>query len=76
MTEPDNLVLRQLRDLRSDMDRRFDETWQEIELVKRRLDSQSQAIIGESVMGRYTVAEVEEQLGAISTRLDALEASR
>ena len=69
MSEPDNLVLRHLRDLRSDMEGaelRF-------RAVERRLNGMQQAIIGESAMGRYTVAEVEEQLTAIRDRLDALE---
>lgn len=57
-----------------DMDRKFGETDDRFRSVEKRLDSQSQAITGESVMGRYTVAEVEEQLAAIRERLDGLEA--
>jgi hypothetical protein len=37
------------------------------------MDNLRQAINGESVLGRYAAAEVEERLGAIERRLDALE---
>lgn len=73
MSEPENLVLRQLRELRADMDRRFEATDAEIRALQKRLDSQIQAITGESVLGRYAAVEVEEQLSAIRDRLHALE---
>ena len=76
MSEPDNLVLRRLRELRTDMDRRFEAADARFRDIERRLDSQSQAITGESVLGRYTVAEVEAELVAIRDRLDAIEAGR
>ncbi len=76
VSEPDNLVLRRLRELRADMDQRFEATGAEIKDMKRRLDSLSQAITGESVIGRYMVAEVEEQLVDLGQRLTALEAPR
>ena len=56
------------------MDQRFEATDLEIQEIKRRLGSMHQAITGESVLGRYTVAEVEDELIAIRGRLDALEA--
>ncbi len=71
--EPDNLVLRHLRELRVDIDKRFETAEIRFQNIERRLASMHQAITGESVMGRYTVAEVEEQLIAIRDRLDALE---
>lgn len=58
------------------MDRRFEATESRFRNIERRLDSQSQAITGESVMGRYTVAEVEAELIAIRNRLDRLEEIR
>lgn len=73
MTEPDNLVLRHLRELRTDMDQKFEATELRFRAIERRLDGMHQAIMGESAMGRYTVADVEEQLDAIRGRLDAIE---
>lgn len=58
------------------MDQRFEATELRFRNIERRLDSQSQAITGESVMGRYTVAEVEAELIAIRERLDAIESRR
>jgi hypothetical protein len=67
-------VLRHLRELRADIDQRFEAAELRFRAIERRLDGMHQAIIGESAMGRYTVAEVEEQLAAIRDRLNALEA--
>jgi chaperonin cofactor prefoldin len=80
MADPDNLVLKLLREIRSDMnarfdtvDRRFDEIDQRLESHDKRFESLRQAINGESVLGRYAVSEVDERLDAIEKRLDAIE---
>ena len=69
MAEPDNLVLVLLRELRAELERQD----QARQLLERRVESLRQALQGESVLGRYAAAEVEDQLAAIRTRLDALE---
>ncbi|WP_029003397.1 hypothetical protein [Azorhizobium doebereinerae] len=78
--EPDNMIPTLLRELRAHMDARFGKLDGEIGLVKgevaensKRLESLRQAMIGESVLGRYTVAEVEQRLEKIESRLAALE---
>jgi hypothetical protein len=73
MAEPENQTLRLLRELRdqnkslrsdvleqnsslrSEMREGFDN-------ISERLKNLQQAMIGESILGRYTVAEVEERL--------------
>lgn len=84
MAEPENHTLHLLREIRaaiagmeSRADGRFDSLEAKIdrhhdELTKR-MDSLRQAINGESVLGRYAAAEVEERLAAIEHRLAALE---
>ena len=69
MAEPDNLTLILLRELRAELERQ-DEARQALE---KRFDNLRQAVLGESVLGRYAAAEVEEQLAAVRTRLDVLE---
>lgn len=67
--ETQNLVLSLLREIRAKLDghdKRFD-------AVDKKLDSLRQAINGESVLGRYAAAEVEERLDAIEKRLTTLE---
>lgn len=80
MTDPENHTLRLLREIRSsiealglkvdqnqvDQARKFDQ-------VIDRLESLRQAAFGESVLGRYAAAEVEERLAAIERRLAMLE---
>ncbi|MFS8035576.1 hypothetical protein ACI7BZ_01205 [Xanthobacter sp. AM11] len=67
--EPQSPVLSLLREIGAKLDghdKRFD-------TVDKKLDSLRQAINGESVLGRYAAAEVEERLDAIEKRLATLE---
>jgi hypothetical protein len=80
MAEPDNLVLSLLRELRNRMEARFDrvdaklvEHDQKFVAIEKKIESVKQAAFGESVLGRYAAAEVEERLAAIERRLEALE---
>lgn len=72
MAEPDNLTLALLRELRGELDRQDKAR----DALERRFDNLRQAVLGESVLGRYAAAEVEERLGQIETRLAALEKRR
>ncbi|ALK08183.1 hypothetical protein [Blastochloris viridis] len=80
MAEPDNLVLSLLRDLRSRMEARFDKVDAKLaehdlkfETIEKKIEGVKQAAFGESVLGRYAAAEVEERLAEIERRLQALE---
>ena len=84
MNPPENHTLQLLRELRSAMsaldhklddkvdslDRKIDRNHEEL---KERIENLRQAAFGESVLGRYAAAEVEERLSAIESRLSALE---
>jgi hypothetical protein len=66
MADPENQTLRLLREMRkeaNEFDARFDRFEQKTDAnftsLHERLQSLQQAMIGESVLGRYTVAEVE-----------------
>ncbi len=76
MAEPDNLVPVLLRELRADMDQRFAQADTRFDRLEKRLENVRQAAIGESVLGRYAAAEVEERLERIDKRLAALEKRR
>ena len=87
MAEPENQTLRLLRELpdqnkslqsemldqnnslRSEMREGFDN-------ISDRLKNLQQAMIGESILGRYTVAEVEERLNDLEQRISKLEKQR
>lgn len=72
MAEPTDLVLIQLRELRAELARQ-DTLHQG--LTKRQTDM-SRALTGETLLARYAVAEVEERLQAIESRLALLESRR
>jgi hypothetical protein len=83
MPEPNNLVLVLLREMRTEMnarfdgvDGRFDAAEARFERMEKRLEAVRQAAFGESLMARYTVAEVEDRLQDIEKRLAALETPR
>jgi uncharacterized protein YoxC len=83
MAEPENHTIRLLQDIRHQGDQmrkdieglaqRVDSGFSD---VKKRMDSLQQAVNGESVLGRYAVAEVEERLSKIEQRLSSLEERR
>lgn len=62
-----------LREMRAEMADRFEATQQRFDGIGKKLESLRQAMIGESVLGRYAVAGVEERLEKIESRLAALE---
>jgi polyhydroxyalkanoate synthesis regulator phasin len=70
MAEPENLTLALLRELRSELERQ-DKAHKALE---RRFDNLRQAVLGESVLGRYAAAEVEQRLERLEQRLAALDA--
>jgi polyhydroxyalkanoate synthesis regulator phasin len=76
MSEPDNLVLQLLREIRAEQKlhtKKFDGVEQAIRDANKRIDNLRNAMTGESVLGRYAVAEVEERLEALEKRLDRIE---
>ena len=87
MAEPDNMILVLLREIRAEMNSRFDAMTGDMnnrfnnvdnrfERLEKKLESVKQAAFGESVLGRYAVAEVENRFDTIEQRLEKLERSR
>jgi len=73
MTEPENQTIRLLREMRVALKRLEGKVDQNHNDLTSRMDNLRQAINGESVLGRYAAAEVEERLDAIEARLKNLE---
>ncbi|EJW10903.1 hypothetical protein A33M_3972 [Rhodovulum sp. PH10] len=80
MADPENHTLYVLRDIRAmiealdrKIDRNQEQTNQRFDDVTERIEKLRKLAFGESVLGRYAAAEVEERLGAIEQRLSALE---
>ncbi len=80
MAEPENHTLRLLREIRAaigaldgkmvSLDNKVDRNQEELQ---KRIDSLRQAMLGESVLGRYATAEFDERLSALERRVSALE---
>lgn len=73
MAEPNDLILPLLREMRAESASFREEMRSEMADLKKRLENVRQAAFGESVLGRYAAAEVEERIEAIEKRLAALE---
>lgn len=80
MAEPQDLIVPLLREMRAEMKAGFERIDHKLEVdgvrfdrLERRFDNLREAVNGESVLGRYAAAEVEERLEAIEKRLAALE---
>lgn len=78
MAEQDNLVLTLLRELRHDVNARFDAMDNKFEArfdeQDRKLEAIREALKSETILGRYVVNGVDDRLEAIEKRLEALEA--
>lgn len=76
MAEPESHTLRLLREFRQE----FKEFRQEFKEFRNGTDENfselTRLFAGESVLGRYAAAEVEERLAAIEKRLSTLERRR
>ena len=77
MAEPENHTLRLLREIRGaigaldgKLDDKIDRNQEELQ---KRIDSIRQAMLGESVLGRYATAEFDERLSALEQRVSTLE---
>lgn len=73
MAEPNDLILPMLREMRAESVAFREEMRSDMAELKKRLENVRQAAFGESVLGRYAAAEVEERIEAIEKRLSALE---
>ena len=73
MSEPADLTLRTLIELREAMKAGFDRMEERFTKLETRLESVKKAAFGESLVGRYMAAEVEERIEALEQRLSALE---
>jgi len=80
MAEPDNLVLTLLRELRQDLNARFDAMDNKFEArfdkQDRKLEAIREALKSEIILGRYVVNGVDDRLDAIEKRLKALETAK
>ncbi len=80
MAEPPDMIVPLLREMRAELgagfervDRKLEEHDARFDKLERRFDNLREAVNGESVLGRYAAAEVEDRLDAIEKRLAALE---
>jgi polyhydroxyalkanoate synthesis regulator phasin len=76
MAEPENQTLRILRDIREAIKAAEKKSDKRFDAIESRLDNIRQAMNGESVLGRYAAAEVDERLDALEKRVKALEGRR
>jgi len=73
MSEPDNFILKLLREIRAEIQEGAQENRQNFESIDKKIESLKQAMHGESVLGRYATAEFEDRIEAIEKRLEKLE---
>lgn len=73
MSEPDNFILKPLREIRDEIQQGALENRQRFDGLDSKIESLKQAMHGESVLGRYATAEFDDRLDAIEKRLAILE---
>jgi polyhydroxyalkanoate synthesis regulator phasin len=76
MKEPESHTLRLLQEIRGaiqTVDNKVDALDQKL---TDRIDNLARMVVGESVLGRFAVADVDKRLEALETRVSALEERR
>ncbi len=80
MADPQDMILPLLREMRAEMKASFDRIDQKLDShsarfdkPERRFENLREAVNGESMLGRYAAAGVEERLEAIERRPASLE---
>jgi hypothetical protein len=73
MAEAENHTLRLLREFREEFREFSTKTDRSFAQIQERLNGMQQAMLGESVLGRYATAEFEERLAALEHRISVLE---
>ena len=73
MAEPDNHTIRRLREIRAVLDGINDKIDNNYTDLRERLDNLRKASFGESLLGRYATAEVDERIEDLEKRVSALE---
>ncbi len=66
-------LLREIRGAIGALDRKVSKIDRDQEELRKRVDGILQAMLGESVLGRYATAEFEERLTALEHRVVVLE---
>ncbi|GJD60067.1 hypothetical protein [Methylobacterium frigidaeris] len=81
MADPQDMIVPLLREMRADVAASRDDTRagfatinDRLDRLERRFDNLREAVNGESVLGRYAAADVEERLDAPERRMAKLEA--
>jgi chaperonin cofactor prefoldin len=76
MSDPKDMILPMLREIHEEMRSSFNKVDARFERLEQRFDNLREAVNGESVLGRYAAAEVEDRLEKIEKRLETLENRR
>ena len=83
MTEPADMIMPMLREMREDMRSRFEgmredmrrgfeEMRERLTRIEKRQDTQSDVIAAESILGRYAAKEGEERLATLERKVESL----
>jgi polyhydroxyalkanoate synthesis regulator phasin len=73
MAEPESHTLHLLREIRAELHGFRSETRKDMDDLKARIEGLREFAVGESVLGRYAAANVDERLEALEKRVSALE---
>lgn len=83
MAEPENQTIHLLREIRGDvksLEKKVDSGFEQVDKrfaqVDKRIDSLRQAMHGETVLGQYATAGIDDRLESIEKRLSDLEKRR
>jgi hypothetical protein len=75
MAEPENHTIRLLREIRVVLEGMSDKIDHNYADLRERIEKLRKASFGESILGRYATAEVDERIDELEKRVSALESA-
>lgn len=76
MAEPQDMIVPMLREIRAEMERRFDRIEGRLDAVDSGQKSIRHALAADTVFGRMLVGEYEERIAALENKVKLLEGQR
>jgi archaellum component FlaC len=72
MPEPKDLAVPMLREMRNQMDKRFDGVDARLEKIEARQESFSNALTADTMISKFMVGDFEERIEALEKKVDQL----
>ena len=76
MAEPNDMIIPMLREMREQIDTRFDQVERRLEKIEGNQRSYKKALVADTMMSKFMVGDFEERIQQLEDKLDLLTKKR